>query len=76
MSEVASGVLSHKDYARTEIIIKILEEKSAITPKEAVEATGKSPATVRRYMNILAASGIVIPEGNTNNVIYRIKSKE
>ena len=72
LSEVLSEVLVKKDYDKILPIIKVLEEKGSITPKEAEEACGKSAATVRRYLGILTATGIVISEGNTNNSIYRV----
>ena len=53
--------------------LKYLEEKGCITPKEAENVCDKSAATVRRYLGILTATGIVVAEGNTNNSIYRVK---
>ena len=48
-----------------------LEEKGFITPREAENVCNRSSATVRRYLGILTAVGIVQAEGNTNNSIYR-----
>lgn len=53
-------------------IIEVLEEKGCITPKEAVEVCNRSTATVRRYLGMLTANGMVVAEGNTNNSIYRV----
>ena len=72
LSEVLSEVLTKKDFDKVLPIIEILEEKGCVTPKEAVEVCNKSTATVRRYMSILTATGMVVAEGNTNNSIYRI----
>ena len=67
-----SEVLVKKDFDKVLPIIKILEEKGSITPKEAEEVCGRSAATVRRYLGLLTTTEIVIPEGNTNNSIYRV----
>ena len=66
-------VLIKKDFDKVIPIIKYLEEKGYITPKEAENVCDKSAATVRRYLGILTATGIVVAEGNTNNSIYRVK---
>lgn len=73
LSEVLSEVLIKKDFDKVIPIIKYLEEKGYITPKEAENVCDKSAATVRRYLGILTATGIVVAEGNTNNSIYRVK---
>ena len=73
LSEVLSEVLTKKDFDKVIPIIKYLEEKGCITPKEAENVCDKSAATVRRYLGILTATGIVVAEGNTNNSIYRVK---
>lgn len=67
-----SEVLVKKNFDKILPIIKVLEKKGSITPKEAEEVCGKSAATVRRYLSLLTATKIVIPEGNTNNSIYRV----
>ena len=72
LSEVLSEVLVKKNFDKILPIIKVLEKKGSITPKEAEEVCGKSAATVRRYLSLLTATKIVIPEGNTNNSIYRV----
>ena len=69
LSEVLSEVLIKKDFDK----VIPLEEKGYITPKEAENVCDKSAATVRRYLGILTATGIVVAEGNTNNSIYRVK---
>lgn len=68
-----SEVLTKKDFMKVMPIIRVLEENGSITPKEAENICGKSAATVRRYLKILTATGIVMAEGNTNNSIYRAK---
>ena len=75
LSEVLSGVLSQKDIDKVKPILNILEEKGFISPKEAERSCGKSAATVRRYLNLLVQTGIVVLEGNTNNAVYKIIEK-
>lgn len=70
-----SGVLSQKDIDKVKPILNILEEKGFISPKEAERSCGKSAATVRRYLNLLVQTGIVVLEGNTNNAVYKIIEK-
>ena len=72
LSEVLSEVLTKKDFDKVMPIIKVLEEKGSVTPKEAEGICDRSSATVRRYLGILTSTGIVVAEGNTNNSIYRV----
>ena len=48
LSEVLSEVLKASDFSKLEKLIKFIEEKGEITPKEAEAVSGKSAATVRR----------------------------
>ena len=75
LSEVLSEVLSKKNYDKTSLIIKVLDEKGEITPEEAKLICEKSPATIRRYFKLLIATGYVIAEGNTNNIVYKVVKK-
>lgn len=70
LSEVMSEVLSKKDYDKVLPIIIYLEENDRIMPKDAEKVTGKSAATIRRYLGILVNSGVIEPEGSTNNIVY------
>lgn len=72
LSEVLSGVLKRGDLARLEKIIRVMEEKGEIAPKEAELISGKSAATVRRYLKMLVETGYVKAEGNTNNSVYKL----
>ena len=65
-------VLKQVDLNKVSSIVNNLEETGRITPKKAQELCGKSEATTRRYLRMLVETGYVIPEGNTNNTIYRI----
>ena len=73
LSEVLSEVLKKSELKNIQPIIKILQTERKITPKEAIDACGKSAATIRRYFNILIKTGYVVCEGSTNNVIYKVK---
>lgn len=66
-----SEVLKKSDFCKVERIIEFIEEKGEITSKEAERITGKSAATVRRYLKMLVETGYVEAEGNTNNSIYK-----
>ncbi len=70
LSEVLSVVLPKKDYDKLVKIIEYIESVGTITPKEVADITGKSTATVRRYMKILTDTGYISACGNTNNVTY------
>ena len=72
LSEVLSDVLSKKDYDKMEQIILYLEKNGEISPKEAERVTGKSSATVRRYLKSLSEVGVVVAYGSTTNIIYRL----
>lgn len=72
LSEVLSEVLSKKDYDKMEQIILYLEKNGEISPKEAERVTGKSAATVRRYLKSLSEVGVVVTSGSTTNIIYRL----
>ena len=69
-----SEVLTKKDFDKVLPIIEILQDKGCITPGEAINVCDKSPATIRRYFNILTATGYVISEGNTNKSMYRLNN--
>ena len=58
-----SEVLSKKNYDKTSLIIKVLDEKGEITPEEAKLICEKSPATIRSYFKLLIVTGYVIAEG-------------
>ena len=67
-----SEVLKRSDFSKVKKIVSFIEESGKITPKEAEEISGKSTATVRRYLKMLVQTGYIEAEGNTNNTIYRI----
>ena len=73
LSEVLSEVLTEKDYDKVLPLIEYFEENENLTPKEAKKIIGKSAATVRRYLKILVDAEVLTVEGNTNNLIYKMK---
>ena len=75
LSEVMSEVLAESEYKKMLPIIMKLEEKGEITPRKAAEVSGKSAATARRYLSVLVNTGYIIVEGQTNNVVYKVKAR-
>ena len=67
-----SEVLTKKDFDKVLPIIEILQEKGSITPGEAVKVCDRSPATIRRYLNILTDTDYVVARGNTNQSTYHL----
>lgn len=64
--------LSDNDYKKVKKIVEYLQKNGSVTPREAIQITGKSSSTVRRYLNILTSTGFVNVQGNTNNIRYYI----
>jgi ATP-dependent DNA helicase RecG len=73
LSEDVSEVLSEAEMKRVAPILAYLQENEKITPQDARRITGKSAATVRRYMNMLYNRGIIETNGNTNALVYSFK---
>lgn len=73
LSEVLSEVLSKKDFEKVIPIVEYMQSKEIITPREAEDVIGKSPATTRRYMKILLDTGVIETKGKTNNLTYIVK---
>ena len=66
-------VLKPKDFEKLVDIIRVLEVKREISVQEVMEITQKSRTTAWRYMKILVNLGVLEKEGNTNNMLYRIR---
>lgn len=66
-------VLKPKDFRKLKLVIGELTKKDEITIQEVMAITKKSRTTAWRYMQILVDLGAVGAEGNTNNMIYRVK---
>ncbi len=64
--------LRQKDYEKVRTIVNFMKEHGEITPKEAETITGKSAATVRRYLKKLADIRYIVAEGSADNIVYRI----
>jgi ATP-dependent DNA helicase RecG len=75
LKQVLKQVLRKDDFDRLLSIIEAIDENGGITPSEAKELSGKSRATIWRYLNMLVNTGYVVAEGSTNGVIYRAKLK-
>jgi Fic family protein len=67
-----SEVLSEADLRKLQPILDYIETKGAITPQEAQKVTGKSPATVRRYLALMCERGILESSGSTSSIIYKL----
>jgi ATP-dependent DNA helicase RecG len=63
-------VLSAVEIGKMAPIIRHLQEHGSITPREAMEATGKSAATTRRYLAVLCDKGVLSAKGKTNTIRY------
>lgn len=72
LSEDLSRILSKDSYKKVEAIVLYLEKNKSITSKTARSITGKSGATVRRYLKMLVETGYVKAEGRTSDTRYVI----
>lgn len=68
-------VLKPKDFEKLADVIRVLEVKREISVQEVMKITQKSRTTAWRYMKILVDLSVLEMEGNTNNMIYRIRRK-
>ena len=66
-------VLKQADYDKVIPLLDPLEEKQQLSIQEVMALTGKARTTAWRYMKMLEAANVVVPEGETNNVVYRLK---
>jgi ATP-dependent DNA helicase RecG len=64
--------LSEAERKKLKPILDYLESHDTITPLEARKLTGKSSATVRRYMTLLCNSNLLEPTGKTSATIYKV----
>ena len=71
-----SEVMSEVELKRVQPILEYLEVHESITPQDARALTGKSAATVRRYLTLLCDSGILGSAGSTNAKTYHLKTHE
>ena len=68
-------VLKPKDFEKLVGVIRELEIKKELTVQEVMIITPKSRTTAWRYMKTLVDLSVLEKEGNTNNMIYRIRWK-
>jgi len=73
MKQVLKQVLKPKDFEKLVDVIRVLEVKREISVQEVMKITQKSRTTAWRYMKILVDLSVLEMEGNTNNMIYRIR---
>ena len=68
-------VLKQADYDKVSLLLDLLEKNGQMTIQEAMKLTGKARTTAWRYMKILEQAKVVVPEGDTNNVLYRLSQQ-
>jgi predicted HTH transcriptional regulator len=68
--------VSEAELKKLKSILDYLETHETITPLDARHLTGKSAATVRRYLAALCDRDILEPTGNTSAKTYRQKVRE
>ncbi len=72
MKQNLKQVLKPKGFEKLVEVIRVLEVKREIYVHEVMEITKKSRTIAWRYM-ILVDLEVLEKEGNTNNMIYRIR---
>jgi len=75
LKQVMKQVLKQADYDKVSLLLDLLEENGQMTIQEAMKLTGKARTTAWRYMKILEQAKVVVPEGDTNNVLYRLSQQ-
>ena len=70
------GVLKEADYRKVLPIVELIDAQGAVTPSEAKAICGKSYSTTWRYLGLLVDTGFVVPDGKTNNKVYRRKNSD
>lgn len=72
-----SEVLSEREKTRMSKILNYLKDHEQINSAIVCELTGKSTATVNRYLNRLCDAGVLEAEGVTSNKVYtKVKREE
>lgn len=65
-------ILKLKDYKKLQPLIEFMNEGKEISIQDAINITGKSKATVWRYLQLLSDTGLIESNGNTKK-LYRKK---
>ena len=73
LSEDMSEDMSEDVLQKLKPILDYLDIHENVTPLDARRLTGKSAATVRRYLTLLCDQGVLESIGNTNKKSYRRK---
>ena len=76
MARIMSEVMREVELKKVKPILEYLEVHESITLQDARALTGKSAATVRRYLTLLCDSGILESAGSTNAKTYHLKTHE
>lgn len=71
MKQVLKQVLKPKEYEKVKGVVDKLIRDNQITIQEVMEITGKSRTTSWRYMQKFIEAGVVISDGQTNNIVYQ-----
>ncbi|GHU61508.1 Fic family protein [Clostridia bacterium] len=69
------GVLKEAELKKVTPILDFIEAHGEISPQEARGATGKSEATVWRYLKMLCERGVLESTGNTSAAKYYFKKE-
>jgi DNA-binding IclR family transcriptional regulator len=73
MKQVLKQVLKPSSYDKLLPLIECLDENKYISIQEVMNITGKSRTTAWRYLKMLVDADVVETDGETNNLIYRLK---
>jgi Fic family protein len=70
-----NGALKESELKKVAPILDFIKEHGEISPQEARSATGKSEATVWRYLKMLCERGVLESTGNTSAARYYFNRK-
>lgn len=75
MLDILSRNLTEKEKGRILPIVEFLKVNDSITRKKAMEITGKGKSVASDYLKKLVELDVLVSEGQTNNLYYRIKNR-
>ena len=73
MKQVLKQVLKPSSYDKLLPVIEYLDVNKFISVQDVINITGKSRTTAWRYLKLLVDADVVEADGETNNLIYRLK---
>lgn len=76
ISDKISGKTSGKKQAIYDLILHHLQTHAHISNSQLQMLTGKSPATVRKYLADLVSEGLLEAEGENKQRVYRLSGKK